>query len=220
MVKAWRVHLLEDAPTGFASSTSEAGTSTLYIPKRRPFINLSSQSPCKATLAHAEAVRTSIPGGGREATGETLDKEFDANAFVKDFVKAMNQKNADTLLEYYADDAEVRDPSTPKPVHGKQAIRANLQSWSRSFGDLDFRVKDVVRSGNKVALLIDARARHTGPIPLGPSETARATNKVVNLEVGEFLTLRQDGKITSDHTVFDMASMMQQLGIVPTPART
>lgn len=132
----------------------------------------------------------------------------------------MNQKDADRVLEYYADDAEIRDPSMPKPAHGRAALRANFDAWSRSFSDVDFRVKEVVRSGNKVALLIDGRARHTGPLELGPGQTARPTNKVVNLEMGEFLTLGTDGKITSDHTIFDMASMMQQLGLVPTAART
>ena len=93
----------------------------------------------------------------------------------------------------------------------------NFEQWSGAFSEMDIQVRDVVESGNNVAILFEAKGRHTGEIELAPGETVPATNKVVKMDVAEFLTIDRNGKIARDHTIFDMAGMMTQLGLLPSP---
>lgn len=146
-----------------------------------------------------------------------MSSTFDARGFVKDFEQSLNAKDAGRLLRHYAENAEVQDPSTPRPVRGKKAIEENFLHWSTAFSDLHFTVKDVYRSesGSKVAILLEGNARNTGPLQVAPGESAPATNRTVRLEIAEFLTIAGDGKVTKDETIFDMGSMMTQLGLMP-----
>ena len=136
---------------------------------------------------------------------------FDARLFIKDFVGSMNTKDPTTLLRHYSDNVVLHDPSLPEPVRGKDAITKSFEQWSASFGELDFNIKEQVTAGSKVALLIDAKARHTGPLDVGPGERIAPTGRTVRMEVAEFLTIGADGKISRDETIFDVAGMLAQL---------
>lgn len=147
-----------------------------------------------------------------------MTQTFDPRVFIEETVAALNSKDAGRFLRSYADDAEFVDPSLARPVRGKQAIRENFEAWARAFADVDFRVKEVVGSGDRFALLLDARGRHAGPLDIGAGTPIPATGKTVRLEMAEFLKIGRDGKVTSDHTLFDLAKMVEQLGI-ETPMR-
>jgi steroid delta-isomerase-like uncharacterized protein len=142
---------------------------------------------------------------------------FDARKFVDDFVASNNSKNPEKLLAHYADDAELSDPTMPRPMRGKDAIRANFEKWSTAFSEITFTVRDLVQSGDKVALYAEAKGRNTGELELGPGERIPPTNKMVTMPIAEFLTISPQGKITKDHTVFDSLGMMVQLGLAPGP---
>lgn len=143
-----------------------------------------------------------------------MSKAFDANGFVRDFVRAANTRSPEPLLEHYEADAEISDPSTARPLRGRAGVRENLDHWSSAFSEFDLKLKDVVRSGNKVALLYDAKVRHTGALEIAPGKTIAATDRRVQLEVSEFLTLSENGRIAKDITIFDQASMLAQLGLM------
>lgn len=143
-----------------------------------------------------------------------MSNPFDAKAFMSDFVRAANTRSADPLLKHYSDNAEISDPSTPKPLRGKAGIRENIEHWSSAFSEFDFKLKDMIQSGDKVALLYDAKARHTGALEIAPGETVAPTSRTIRLAVSEFLTISADGKISKDVTIFDQASMLSQLGLM------
>lgn len=140
---------------------------------------------------------------------------FDARKFVDDFTSSMNAKDPQKLLAHYADNAELWDSTTPKPVRGKEAISKNFEKWSTAFSEIHLTVRDVVQSGDKVALYAEAKGRNTGELELGPGERVPATNKTVTMPIAEFLTISPQGKITKDHTIFDAMGMMVQLGLAP-----
>lgn len=143
---------------------------------------------------------------------------FEPQRFVNDFMRAMNSKDPSKLLTYYAEDAEIVDPSTPEPLRGKAGIERNFEQWSGAFSEVKFDVQDVVSSGGKVALRIGATARHTGTLDLGQGQTLPPSNRIVHMEVAEFLTLDQRGAIKRDETIFDVAGMLEQMKS-PVPAR-
>lgn len=145
-----------------------------------------------------------------------MTNDFDARNFVKDLNDAMNAKNPDKLLPYYATDAELRDPSTVQPLRGHDGVRKNLQQWSGAFSEVKMNVREIYGSGDKIAILLDVSGRHTGELELAPGEVVPATNKTARTEMAEFLTI-QNGKIVKDVGIFDMASLMQQLGLMPDP---
>ena len=136
---------------------------------------------------------------------------FDPRRFVNDFVRAMNSKDPKPFVRHYADDAELSDPTLASPVRGRAAIEKSVEQWSRSFSQVEFNVKDVVASGNKIAIRIGATARHTGPIDAGPGEGIAPTGRTVKMEVAEFLTLDAQGKVSRDETIFDLAGMFSQI---------
>lgn len=146
-----------------------------------------------------------------------MSSTFDARGFVRDFVGSMNAKDPETLLRHYAENAELKDPTLQQAVRGKAAIRKNFEQWSTAFSELDFTVKDVIEAGNKVAIHFDAKGRHTGELEVAPGEHVPATNKLVRMEVAEFLTIGSDGRISKDETLFDVAGMLAQLGLMPSP---
>lgn len=145
---------------------------------------------------------------------------FDARKFVNDIANAIGNNEIDKILAYYAENAELQDPSTQTPLRGKQAIRENYLQWSKAFSEMRVDLRDVVTSGNDVALRFEVSGRHTGDLTLGPGETIPATNKNVRMEVADFLKIDGSGKIVSDHTLFDVAAMLIQLGLMPSPGAT
>ena len=146
-----------------------------------------------------------------------MPTNFDPNRYVQDLVASFRSKDPEPYLRHYAENAELTDPSTPQPVRGKDAIRKNWEQWSTAFGELEASLQHGIVSGNKAAILIDMKGRHTGDLALGPGETVPATNKTVKQQIAAFLTLDSEGKIVRDQTVFDLASMLQQLGLMPSP---
>lgn len=144
-----------------------------------------------------------------------MPANFDGHKFVKDFNEAWNAKDASRVLEHYAENVEFKDPSQPQVSRGKDALRKNTEKWFQGFDNIRFDVKDVIQTGNKAAILFEASGRHSGELEIAPGERIPATNKNVKMEIAEFVTLDDNGKITRDHTIFDAASMMTQLGLLP-----
>lgn len=144
---------------------------------------------------------------------------FDARAFVKDYVNSINTKDPNSVLHYYADNVELTDPTTPQPVRGKEGVRKNVEQWSSAMSEMKVDIKETITSGNKTVVLFEAHGRHTGELEIAPGEKIPATNKSVRLEVANFLTFDNSGKITKDHSIFDVASMMMQLGLLPDTQR-
>lgn len=144
---------------------------------------------------------------------------FDAKRFTSDFVAAMNARDPQSILKYYADSVEVSDPTTPAPLRGKDGVRKNFEMWASGFTDLSVDLREVVQSGNKVALRYQGRARNTGEFLISPDERLPPTNRSIKLEMAEFLTLDDAGKITRDESIYDQVSLMVQLGLMPDPAK-
>lgn len=148
---------------------------------------------------------------------QKMATQFDPKRYLADFASAMNERDVDRLLAYYAEDAELEDPSTPRPIRGKDAIRQNFLQWSKAFGEANVNVKDAIVQGNDVALRYEMTGRHVGDLELSPGETIPATNRSATVRVAEFIKLDAKGKIVADRAVFDVASMMTQLGLLPSP---
>lgn len=114
--------------------------------------------------------------------------------------EAWNKGNVDVLDELFTPDLTAR----LKPLIG--AFRAGFPDWNCV-------IDDFVVEGDKVVNRWTGKATHTGNFFGIP-----ATGKSVTVEG---ITIQQiaDGRIVADWSQSDQLSLMQQLGVVPTPGQ-
>lgn len=142
--------------------------------------------------------------------------QFDPQKYVSDFERAFNEKNVESVLHYFDPNVEMADPSgSGKMIRGLDTFRQFMQSWAEGFSDTKLEVKQVVQSGKDVAILQRCRGRHTGEFEVAPGERIAPTNKTIDFDVAEFVTLNDQGKIVRDVGIMDQALLMRQLGLMP-----
>ena len=76
-------------------------------------------------------------------------------------------------------------------------------------------VKTVVESGHIIAAELVVGATHTQPMPTPDGNMIPATGKRLELAMGEFWRLDDDGRIIEEHRYLDTATMFAQLGLAP-----
>ena len=130
-------------------------------------------------------------------------------AIFKDWAIAMAKGELDRAP--YAEDAEISDPTGK--YKGKAQILASFKVWKTAFPSATADVTNQVAEGDQVASEIRYRGTHTGPLA-NAMGTIPATNKPIDLRVATVAKFR-DGKIVREHAYFDLAGLMQQLGIPP-----
>lgn len=136
----------------------------------------------------------------------------------RDYVNAWNTHSADKAAELYAESAVLEAPELPEPIRGKDAIRKNMQTWLTAFPEVNADAELVAQTDKTVALLIHYTGAQSGPLALAGGKSIPATNKSVRMPVAIFLTLDANGKIAKERDVYDMASLVTQLGISPEQA--
>lgn len=114
-------------------------------------------------------------------------------------------------------DVEMR---LPGGMHqrGPAEVIAALGAVRDAFPDIRHEIRDVVESGNKIAIELVVTATHTGTFRT-PQGDVPATGRPVVWESVEMITLR-DGKIASWHAYFDQMAFLAQLGLLPEPTAT
>lgn len=131
---------------------------------------------------------------------------------VKDQLEALNRHDPDAFAGFYARDAAVYDPQHPEPLRG-EAIRKDIGDFLAAFPDLTFTLKTVLESGDTIAFDGTGKGTHKGPMA-GPTGEIPPTNRAVEMAFAAFLRVNDQGQITEERRYFDVASMMQQLGLM------
>jgi steroid delta-isomerase-like uncharacterized protein len=133
---------------------------------------------------------------------------------VKEQIEALNRHDAAAFAGFYTPDALVHDPQHPEPLKGRDAIRKDIADFIGAFPDLNFTLKTVVESGDTVAFEGAGKGTHKGPMA-SPAGEIPATNRPMELRFAAFLRVNGQGLIAEERRYFDMAGMMQQLGLMP-----
>ena len=132
---------------------------------------------------------------------------------VKEQVEALNRHDADAFAAFYAPDASIDDPQYPEPLKGRDAIRKDIADFFAAFPDMNFALKSVVESGDTVAFEGAGKGTHKGPMA-SPAGEIPATNRTVEIRFAAFLRVTDQGLIAEERRYFDLAGMMQQLGLM------
>jgi predicted ester cyclase len=115
-----------------------------------------------------------------------------------------------------SDDAEVVMPGG-MVFRGPAETRPMLEAYVNAFPGLRHEVVSAIETADSIAVELRITMTHTGVFATPMGELPPTGNRVV-LEACDVVRFDRDGKIRSWHAYFDSASMMAQLGVMPTPA--
>ena len=134
----------------------------------------------------------------------------DATSIARDYIEAWNRR----------DWSRVRDSLHPQYSYtggdgvrqdGPEAGLALAQMWAAAFPDAKLNIKKIHTAGDTAIVEFIAVGTHQGDL-MGIAPTGRK----VEMPICNVIETR-DGKIHAEREYFDMAHMMQQLGVAPAP---
>jgi steroid delta-isomerase-like uncharacterized protein len=152
-------------------------------------------------------VRTVGPDGPALAEGGAMPAEDNKAAARRFYEEVINGKNLQVI-------DELLTPDGVDHTFGSQGIEASKQFFGmlhRAFPDLHVEVHDVIAEGELVAARVTYSGTHQGEFVGIP-----ATGRQARVNGVDFFRM-QDGRQAEHWGGPDMASLLQQLGVMPTP---
>ena len=133
-----------------------------------------------------------------------------ADDFFRDWQAAWNTGTKE-VLEYVSDDIEYWDVTLAEPIHGIEAYARHCDGFFEAFTELDWTMREpVIHEGDRVAEPWAFRGLNSGPIWIGLPATGRYLESK-GTDIFEF----RDGKVCREHSFYDVASNLRQLGLWP-----
>lgn len=126
-------------------------------------------------------------------------------------VIAYNNKDWDAVKACVAPGFVYDEVATHRRVQGTDQVLAVWKGWAAAMPDSKATFHDAYVSGNTVVLEITWRGTHTGPLQL-PKGEVPGTGKPFELRACQVFEIA-GGKAQSMRQYFDMATLLQQLGI-------
>lgn len=138
------------------------------------------------------------------------------NTVSEQLVEAFNATDLDRVEELAADDFELLDVATGEIFRGKEGARRNAEGWFTPFPDVELEIVNLVASGDWEIFEGIGRGPHTGPL-VTPEGEIPPTGRNVELRFCSVAQVR-DGKFVKARDYYDIATIMQQLGLMPEAA--
>jgi steroid delta-isomerase-like uncharacterized protein len=115
-------------------------------------------------------------------------------------------------VEEFASRDFVAHASTPEnEVYGTEGIRQFFTDLRKAFPDIHFTIMDMVAEGDKVATHWTAEGTHKGNFR-GIPATGRHF-RITSIDIDRI----ENGKVRECWSNMDELSLLQQLGVIPTP---
>ncbi|MGB3129909.1 MAG: ester cyclase, partial [Dehalococcoidia bacterium] len=128
---------------------------------------------------------------------------------IEDYGAALNAHDVERIASLFTDDGIFEDVPMGIVHHGKEGVKANFSMEFTAFSDYKVEMKTIIVAGEYAATEAVMTATHTGDFPMLP-----ATGKSVSVRAASIFEMRGD-KIKRNTNYFNMALMMQQLGVMP-----
>jgi steroid delta-isomerase-like uncharacterized protein len=139
----------------------------------------------------------------------------DTTVFVRSLYDGFNRRDFSKILAMVADDTKWTNIPFDATFTGPTGYREYLENWTTAMSDCKVEVLNVVVGEEWTAVECIGRGTHTGSLR-GPQGSIPATQKKLELKFCEVLRLH-DGLVTEGRVYFDAATLMRQLGVMPTP---
>lgn len=130
---------------------------------------------------------------------------------AKALVNAYGDKNWDALKAAVAPSMAYDEVATHRKTQGIAEFTALMQGWAAALPDSKATYQNAFVTGDTVGLELTWRGTHKGPLTL-PGGPIAATNKSIDVRACLVFEI-VDGKTKSLRQYFDMATLLQQLGI-------
>jgi len=129
------------------------------------------------------------------------------------FSDIITQGRLDVADEIFAANHIIHDPHGPPAgwPNGPEGLKMVASVFGGGFDDWNIAIEDQIAEGDRVATRWAASATNTGPLQ-GMPPTGKAV-RVTGVNVTRFA----EGKIVESWFNFDMLTLLQQLGAIPTP---
>jgi steroid delta-isomerase-like uncharacterized protein len=132
---------------------------------------------------------------------------------AKASIIAYNEKNWDRVKETVAPTLVYDEVGTHRKITGVNDVIDAWKGWAQAIPDSKATFEREVASGNTVTLEVTWRGTHTGPLKT-PEGEIPASGRKVELRAVQVVDVR-DGKAQSIRQYFDMATLLQQIGVGP-----
>jgi steroid delta-isomerase-like uncharacterized protein len=134
---------------------------------------------------------------------------MDHVATMRRVYELINAGDIDGFGDRLADDF-VEHEVTPGLEPTKDGVKQFFRMYRGGFPDLRFEPEEFFTSGDKVAVYVRVTGTHSGEFMGMP-----ATGKSIDVHGVDIVRFADDGLGYEHWGVFDVMSMMQQLGVVP-----
>jgi steroid delta-isomerase-like uncharacterized protein len=125
-------------------------------------------------------------------------------------VEAFNTHDPDAVAAFYIEDAVSRDMGRDMALMGRAAIRESLATYFDAFPDVVMGISRIGVDGDTAFVEWHAAGTHREPYHGIP-----ATGQHVEVDGCIVFNFAADGKITSEISYWDVASLLRQLGLMP-----
>jgi steroid delta-isomerase-like uncharacterized protein len=137
----------------------------------------------------------------------------DAGAIAREYLEAVPRHDFDKVRELFHPQYSFTG-GDGRRQEGADAGIAVTQMYTTAFPDVKLDIKSIHVAGNVAIVEFVANGTHQGEL-MGIAPTGRK----ISVPVCNVLEIR-DGKVYAEREYFDMAHMMQQLGVTQIPAAT
>jgi steroid delta-isomerase-like uncharacterized protein len=134
-------------------------------------------------------------------------------AHMNEIVDAFNRHDADAFAALYAHDATAHDPQYAEPLGGREAIKKDIEDFFTALPDVRAKVLSSVAGGDTIAFEVEVIGTHNGPL-VTPNGSIPPTNRPVRSLGSRVLRFDSRGQIVSCNRYYDLAGIMQQLGLM------
>ena len=137
--------------------------------------------------------------------------KIDLDKQMRDVVAAMNAHDIEKYLSFATDDVIAENVAMGVIIRGKEEYRNNLKLLFAAFPDYRIELTSHFASGNRSCAEAVASGTHKGDF-MGIPATGK-TFSVRGVSVAEL----REGKASRITSYSDSASMLRQLGVLPSP---
>ncbi len=125
---------------------------------------------------------------------------------------AYNKKNWDAVRAVVTPGFVYDEVASQRKVRGINDVLTVWQGWARAIPDSKATFRDALVSDNTVVLEVTWRGTHTGPLQTTAGTEIAPTGKKIEIRACQVVKVA-NGKARAMRQYFDMATLMQQLGV-------
>ena len=134
----------------------------------------------------------------------------DVERMFEDYLAAWNSHDVEKILTFFTDDCVYEDVATGAVYSGKEELKAFSSATFAAFDGLKFERTSSFVAGDWRGAEWIMSGTHSGDLPGLP-----ATGKSFSVR-GASITELHEGKIRRNTDYWNLASFLQQIGVMPT----